>query len=78
MQNIRETCLQFFQNEDIKRDVQEMIRPIVGIMYNELYPYLLLLCIYNIFLFFIVLANLVILLRLLRPSRQTNSISQDL
>ena len=74
MQNIRETCIQFFQNEDIKRDVQEMIRPIVGIMYNELYPYLLLLCIYNIFLIFIVLANLVILLRLLHPSRQTNSI----
>jgi hypothetical protein len=71
MQNIRETCLQFFQNEDIKRDVREMIRPIVGIMYNELYPYLLLLCIYNIFLIFIVLAILVILLRLFQI-RQSN------
>jgi len=64
---MRETCLQFFQNEDIKRDVKEIIRPIIGIIYNELYPYFLFLCIYNVFLVFIVLANFFLLLRLLRP-----------
>ncbi len=64
MKNIRETCIQFFQSEDIKRDFKEMIRPIVGIMYNDIYPYLWLICIYNVFLIFIVLANLVLLLRL--------------
>jgi len=67
MKNMRETCLQFFQNEDIKRDVKEIIRPIVGIIYNELYPYLLFLCIYNVILIFIVLANLFLLIHLLRP-----------
>jgi hypothetical protein len=70
MKNVRETCLQFFQNEDIKRDVKEIIRPIVGIMYNEFYPYLLFLCIYNVFLIFIVLANLILLVHLLRPKQK--------
>ena len=59
MKNIRETCIEFLQNEDIKKDVKAIIRPIVGIIYNEVYPYLWFLCIYNVFLIFIVLANLV-------------------
>jgi hypothetical protein len=66
MKNIRETCIDFLQNEDIKKDVKAIIRPIVGIIYNEVYPYLWLLCIYNVFLIFIILANLVLLLRLLK------------
>jgi hypothetical protein len=66
MKNIRETCIEFLQNEDIKKDVKAIIRPIVGIIYNEVYPYLWLLCIYNVFLIFIILANLVLLLRLLK------------
>jgi hypothetical protein len=74
MKNIRETCIEFLQNEDIKKDVKAIIRPIVGIMYNEMYPYLWLLCIYNVFLIFIILANLVLLLRLLK---KTNFASGD-
>jgi len=66
MKNIRDTCMQFFQSEDIKRDFKEMFRPIVGIIHNELYPYLWMICIYHVFLIFIVLANLVLLLRLLQ------------
>lgn len=67
MKSVRETCLQFFQNEDIKQDVKEIIRPVFGMIYNEIYPYLLFLCIYNVLLIFVVLANLLLLLRLLRP-----------
>ena len=77
MKNIRETCLHFFQNEDIKRDVKEMIRPIVGIIYNELYPYLWFLCIYNVFLIFIVLANLILLLRLLKTKTNMGDFSNS-
>ena len=66
MKNIRDTCMQFFQSEDIKRDFKEMFRPIVGIINNEIYPYIWLICIYHVFLIFIVLANLVLLLRLLQ------------
>lgn len=60
--SIRETCIEFFKNEDIKRDVKEIIRPIVSIMYNEMYIYILLICIYHVFLIFIILANLFLLI----------------
>jgi len=65
MKSIRDTCIEFFQSSDIKRDVKAIIQPIVGIIYNEVYPYLWFLCIYNVFLIFIVLANLILLLRLI-------------
>jgi hypothetical protein len=58
MKNITNRCLQFFQNEDIKRDVREIIKPIVNIIYNEIYIYLWFICFYNVFLIFLVLANL--------------------
>jgi hypothetical protein len=68
MKNIRETCIEFFKSEDIKRDVKEMIRPIVNIIYNEIYMYLWMLCIYHVFFIFVVLANLFLLLKLLRQN----------
>ena len=73
MKNIRDTCIEFFQNEDIKRDVKEMVKPIVSIMYNEMYIYVWLICIYNVFLIFIILANLFLLIRLLGNTQTTYS-----
>lgn len=63
MKNIRDTCIEFFQNEDIRKDVREMMKPIVHIIYNEIYVYIWFICIYNVFLIFLVLANLILLLR---------------
>ena len=62
MKSIRDTCIEFFQSSDIKRDVKAIIQPIVGIIYNEVYPYLWFLCIYNVFLIFLTLANLIVIL----------------
>ena len=64
IKNIRNSSLEFFQNEDIKRYLKEMIKPIVNIIYNEIYVYILFICMYNVFLFFITLANLFILLKI--------------
>uniref|UniRef100_A0A6C0JI96 Uncharacterized protein n=1 Tax=viral metagenome TaxID=1070528 RepID=A0A6C0JI96_9ZZZZ len=66
MKNIRDTCIDFFKNEDIRKDVKEMVKPIVQIVYNELYLYIWFICFYNVFLIFIILANLFLLLKLLR------------
>jgi hypothetical protein len=65
MKSIRDTCIQFFQNEDIKQDVKAIIQPIGSMVYNEMYPYVWFLCIYHVFLTFIVLAILFLLLRVL-------------
>jgi len=65
MRNIRDTCVEFFQNEDIRKDVKEIAKPIVQIIYNELYPYIWFICFYNVLMIFIILANLFLLLRIL-------------
>ena len=65
MKNIRETCLDFFKNEDIKRELGEIVKPIGDFVYNQFYIYIWFICIYNIFLIFLVLANLFLLLKLL-------------
>ena len=74
MRSIRETCIDFFKNEDIKRDVKDIIRPIGTILYNEIYIYIWLICIYHIFFIFIVLANLFLLFKLLNKVNVTNKI----
>ena len=63
MKSIRDTCIEFFQNEDTRKDMKEILKPLANIVYNEVYLYLWLLCFYNLFLFFIILAILVLLLR---------------
>jgi hypothetical protein len=66
MKNIKDTCIEFLQNEDIRKDVKDIIKPIVDIVYNEIYVYLWLICLYNVFLIFIILANLFLLLHFLK------------
>ena len=66
MKNIKDTCIEFFQNEDTRKHVKDIIKPIVNIVYNEIYVYLWLICLYNVFLIFIILANLFLLLHFLK------------
>jgi hypothetical protein len=66
MKNIRDSCIEFFQNEEIRNNVREIIKPIVTIIYNETYLYIWLLCIYSIFLLLIGLANVYILFKILK------------
>ena len=78
MKNIRDTCIEFFQNEDIRKDVKEILKPFVQIIYNELYLYIWFICFYNVFLIFIVLVNLFLLLKLLRHSKMIQISSFDI
>lgn len=65
MKSIRDTCLEFFKNEDIKRDVRDVVRPIFTMIYNEIYVYIWLICIYHVFFILIILANFYLLLKFL-------------
>jgi hypothetical protein len=62
MKNIRDTCIQFLKNEDIKRDIKDVIQPICEIIYNELYIYILFICIYNVILIFMIVLIIYLLL----------------
>ena len=75
MKNFRETCIDFFKNEDIKKDVKEMMKPIFSLIYNEIYVYVWIIAIYNIFFTFIILAMFFILLKMfqiLQSSKYTS------
>jgi hypothetical protein len=66
MKNIRESCIELFKNEDIKRDVKAMLKPLGTILYNEIYIYLWILSFYHVFFIFIVLANFFLLWKILK------------
>ena len=68
MKNFRETCIDFFKNEDIKKDVKEMMKPIFSLIYNEIYLYVWIIALYNIFFIFIILAMFFILLNIYQSS----------
>jgi hypothetical protein len=72
MKNIRDTCIDFLKNEDIRNDMKEMVKPIGSMVYNEIYIYLWFICIYNVFVFFIILAILFLLIKLLNRSPVIN------
>jgi len=63
--NIKKSCIDFFQNEDIKLYIREVMKPLVDIIYNEIYIYIWILCIYNIFLFFFILAIFFLILKII-------------
>ena len=66
MKNIRDTCMDLFKNEDIKRDIKAVIRPIVSLVYDEMYIYIWFICLYNVFFILIVLAILFLIIQLLQ------------
>jgi hypothetical protein len=66
MKSFRDTCIDFFQNEDIKNDLTRLLKSSVNVIYNEVYIYIWFICFYNVFLIFIILANLYLLLTLLK------------
>jgi hypothetical protein len=77
MKNIRDSCIEFFQNEDTRKNVRDIIKPIVNIIYNEIYVYIWFICIYNVFLIFIVLVNLFLLLKWINKPKNFSPIIEN-
>ena len=61
---MRNVLVDFFKNEDIKRDVKDVIKPVVTFIYDEIYVYIWLICLYNVFFILVVLAILYLLIKL--------------
>lgn len=66
MKNLRDTCIEYLKNETTKKDMREIIKPIFGMIYNEVYIYVWILAVYNIFFIVMILAMFIILLKLLQ------------
>ncbi len=61
---MKTTLTDFFKSEDIKRDVRDIIKPVVAFVYDEIYVYLWFICIYNVFLLVLLIAVFYWVLRL--------------
>lgn len=72
MKNIRDTCIDYLKKEDIKRDMRAIIQPIGILIYNEIYVYLMFICIYHVFIALVLLMILYILLRKPKWSNMNN------
>lgn len=64
MKNFRETCVDFFNNEEIRKEIKEVLKPLTGLVYNELYVYLWIIAIYNIVLVCLLITILILLIRI--------------
>lgn len=65
MRSFKDSIIDFIKSEDIKRDFYSVVQPVYTNIYNELYPYLWFICIYIVIITFIILVNLVLLIRVL-------------
>lgn len=65
MKSLRDTIINFIQSEETRKDMYNVVKPLQKSIYNEMYPYILFICIYIVILTFIILANLMLLLRVL-------------
>jgi hypothetical protein len=70
MKNLKDSFKEFLNNEDMKRDIKEMLmKPIFNMIYNEIYLYLWIIAIYNIFFVFIILAIFFLLLKIVNNEK---------
>ncbi len=69
MKNIKQTFIEFFKNEDMRRNITDIIKPIRESIYNELYVYIWFICVYNVFLMFIIITNTFLLFKILSKTR---------
>jgi hypothetical protein len=63
---LRETCIDFFTDDHIKQDVREMMKPLFGMIYNEVYIYLWIIAFYHLFVVIMILSMFCILWRLMK------------
>jgi hypothetical protein len=69
MKSIRDSCIELFKDENIKKDIKTVLEPLVEIIYNDLYVYIWSICFFNLFLFVMIIVNLVLLMKILaRPT----------
>jgi hypothetical protein len=69
MKNIKQSVIEFFKNEDMQRDITDIVKPIRDSIYNELYVYIWFICIYNVLLLFLIVVNFFLLLKILHHTR---------
>jgi len=69
MKNIKDTCIEFLNNANTRKELGDILKPITNSIYNELYIYLWIISFYSIMLFLLILANLFLLMKILNKTK---------
>lgn len=78
MKSLKESIQEFLQNEEIKTEIKTILKPFGALIYNEIYFYMLLTCVYCVLLFLFSLMSLLIMLNLTRQLTKTQSLLDKL
>jgi len=69
MKNIKDTCIEFLNNANTRKELGDILKPITDSIYNELYIYIWIISFYSIMLFLFILANLFLLMKILNKTK---------
>ena len=78
MKSLKESIQEFLQNEGIKTEIKSILKPFGMLIYNEIYFYMLLICVYCVLLFLFSLVSLIMTLNLTRQITKTQSLLDKL
>ena len=67
MKNLYDTCIDFLKKEEIKEMLNKFTKQLFNNIFNEIYVYVWIICIYNIVLILMILANFYLLMKLVYP-----------
>ena len=70
MKSLKETIQGYLQNEEFKTEMKNMLRPFGVIIYNEIYFYILLICVYCVLVFLFGLASIITMMNLTRQYKR--------
>ena len=60
---IVEQCLEVIKREDVKAEIKELIKPMISILLQEIYPYIFISLIFVLIAFLLILGIFILLLR---------------
>lgn len=74
MKSLKETIHGYLQNEEFKTEVKNMLKPFGAIIYNEIYFYILLICVYCVLVFLFGLASIITMMNLTRQYKRIETL----
>jgi hypothetical protein len=63
---------ELLKNDDVQKQIRQITGSVGAMVYNEIYIYIWFICIYNIFLLFIVVINLYLFIRFIRMNTKSS------
>jgi len=74
MKSFKETIHGYLQNEEVKTEMKNMLKPFGAIIYNEIYFYILLICVYCVLVFLFGLASIITMMNLSRQYKRIENL----